>query len=151
MIALDNHFTNALTYFFTNILIGGTTSPLTDTKYVSLYSMSANELVSTYNENRFSKEIENARLATSRVRISEEVNKDGKHYASFISTFNGLELHQLESGLTNICLVLGTEDYLFVATDLDYDLYKDLLDGLRVDIDWKITLDSMIEEVQEND
>ena len=147
--------TSHLSSLFASFLTGGGVIEMSYQKYFMVFKGDCIRLCTEYEKDY---RMPTALVDRIDVRISSTSrDNDGYYYATFIGTINGSIPH-INTETTNthpeklsVALVVGDKILAFAPVDLN--VYKEALDGSRVEIKWKLQLKHVttIKEVHEYD
>lgn len=141
--------TSHLSSLFASFLTGGSVTEMTFQKYFVLYKGDALSLRYEYENNGGSIPL---KPLIDRVDVrssSTSRDLDGNYYATFIGTFQGdglVNLNDKTSEKLSLALVAGSKILAF--TTFDTSVYRKLCTGSRVEIKWKLQLKHVTKVIQ---
>lgn len=135
--------TSHLSSMFASFLTGRTVPEMGYQKYFVLYQGEAKNLRASYEEDAKMSSLPDTLIDRIDVRISSTSRDvDGTYYATFVGTFNGTVPHIDNINTQNIplSLALAAGDSILAFAPFDAEVYRDIMNGSRVEIKWKLQL-----------
>lgn len=143
----ENYYTSTFSNIITRVLLGHNTYSLTSgSRYLYVYNKSCKDLRELYetndqNINRM-QQVKPVIKAQARILDSLYNTENKTHSASLVTTLNGADLDKTIHETEEYSLALVINSNIFVITPFSVEAYEKLRDGLRVDIEWNITVSS---------
>ena len=141
-----SYVTSSLAQLFANFLLGNVSRNLNVQKHIQLYTLTSEELIQHYEKNQ-ALPVDNAILGNaipvrvSHLSTSKNDTTVDEYYATFISTIDGSEI-SVPSVSSSIAIGLQAGHLLLASATLDPVVYRDIRDGSRAEIRWKIGTNS---------
>ena len=135
----QSYCTNYLTSLFASFLTGGATSMMYIQKYFEIHRGKAEDLRAAYERGD---SLPNPLIPRFPIRVSSTSVSDGVHYATFSATYRQGEggILTLEESAKDLTIVLTAGNNFLALAPFDIKIYRDICNGARVDIKWKLQL-----------